>query len=196
MELTRARLILLGVAAAIAVTVLTAVLRAERSRQLVLQIEPVGDTNTLTVYVGGAVRAPGLYTLPRGSRVAEAVAEADLLDEADVVGLPMADLLRDGQTLIVPQRRATLAQTVADPGHALTTSAVPVDAAPAGLVNVNTASQAELESLPGIGPVLAQRIIAYRTTRGPFATLDDLEAVRGISARMVESLRGLATTGS
>jgi competence protein ComEA len=196
MELTRARLILLGVAAAIAVAVLTAVLRAERSRELVLQIEPVGDTNMLTVYVGGAVRAPGLYTLPRGSRVAEAIAQADLLDEADVAGLPMADHLRDGQTLIVPERRAMSSQPVASGDGSAITSAVPVGVAPPGLVNVNTASQAELESLPGIGPVLAQRIIAYRTTHGPFATLDDLEAVRGISARMVESLRGLATTES
>lgn len=197
MGLTRARLIVLGVAVTIAVAVLTVVLRAERSRDLVLQIEPVGDTSTLTVYVGGAVRSPGLYTLPRGSRVAEALEQAGLLSDAEVGGLPMADRLRDGQSLFVPHRRATVSQPPPQSSASApdSTESSGLSGAP-GPVNVNTASQAELESLPGIGPVLAQRIIAHRTTYGPFATLDDLDAVRGISARMVESLRGLATTES
>ncbi|MDI3341192.1 MAG: ComEA family DNA-binding protein [Sphaerobacter sp.] len=190
MELTRARLLLLGVAATITVAVLTVVLLAQQSQDVVVQIEPVGDPRTLTVYVGGAVRTPGLYTLARGSRLAEAVEQAGLLPEADIAGLPMAEPLRDGQSVVVPRQRPTPPPVPLGSSPRLAVSEAP------GLVNINTASQAELERLPGIGPVLAQRIITYRTEHGPFATLDDLAAVRGISARMVESLQGLATTGT
>lgn len=187
MELTRARLIVLGVITTVAIAVITVVLRSERPRDLVLQIEPVYAETTVTVYVGGAVRAPGLYTLPRGSRVAEALEQAGLLDDAEVTSLALAERLRDGQQFFVPHRSARPAPTVA----------LESVAAPASVdrINVNTATASELESLTGIGPVLAQRIIEYRTSHGPFATLDDLANIKGISIRTIEKFRDQATVG-
>ncbi|HET9014229.1 MAG TPA: ComEA family DNA-binding protein [Thermomicrobiaceae bacterium] len=184
--MTRARLLVIGAVVALVAAVLTVIVRASDAPDLVLKIQPIADDSTVTVYVGGAVRSAGLYTLPRGARVADALATAVVLPDADVTGIPMAGRLADGQQVLVP-RRAPAASPV---------SAVSASPPPTGPVNVNTASAAELESLPGIGPTLSQRIVEYRTQHGPFANLDALDQVRGISARMVDEWRGLATTGN
>lgn len=184
--MTRARVLLVAAATALVVAVLTVLLSTSRSPDLILQIEPISDDSRVTVYVGGAVQAAGLYTLPRGARVADALATAVVLPDADTTGLPMAGKLADGQQVTVPHRRQ------GTPVNGPAGSGTPV---PSGPVNVNTASAADLEALPGIGPALAARIIAYRTEHGPFVSLDALDQVRGISARMVEELRNLATVG-
>lgn len=190
MELTRARIVALGIFVAVAAAAITALLRSERSGDLVLRIDPIDDSGMVTVYVGGAVRQPDLYTLPRGARVAEAVAMAGVVDDGDTTGMPLADRVQDGQELYVPRHTATPVRTTGDSVGGTPTTA------PNAPININTASAAELATLPGIGPALAQRIIEYRTENGPFESIEALEGVRGISARMVEELRGLITTGS
>lgn len=191
MELSRLKVAALGLVVTVAVAIAVVLMGAQQSPDLVLKIEPSEDQPGVTVYVGGAVRSPGLYTLDYGAHVADALDAAGGPVDAEISAVPMADELKDGQEIFVPATSAASSapegtQTVADgttPGST-------------GRVNVNTASVSELQSLPGIGPALSQRIIDYRTRNGPYSTLDDLAGVRGISSRMVEELRDLATTGT
>ncbi len=174
---------------------------------IVLQVQPVSDPMTVQVYVGGEVNNPGLYALPRGSRVADAVTSAGgLLSTADTSAIGMAAVLEDADQIIVPARRPTPQPAIQPPVVATTpaltqesTPTTPVPEVPStetsALININIATAAEMDWLPGIGPVLASRIVEYRLTHGPFQTLEELEQVSGISARMVEELRPLITLG-
>lgn len=175
---------------------------------VVLEVQPVSDPLLVRVYVGGEVVNPGLYTLSRGSRVAEALALAGgTLASAETSGLGMAAVLQDADQILIPARRPTpQAVTTARPSSdspqatsATLLSEIPADPLPAatpGPVNVNTATAAELEALPDIGPTIAGRIVEYRTQHGPFQSLEELEVIEGISGRMVEDLRPLITLGS
>lgn len=149
-------------------------------------------TPTLTpwqVEVTGAVLAPGVFTLPAQARVADAIAAAGgLAADADVATLNLARLLQDGEKLAVP---------IIQPAAALpiTTTRSNELAAPATVININTASVAELEALPAIGPVTAQAIVDYRTANGPFASVDALDQVKGIGAATLDKLREFVTVG-
>ncbi|MEX1158347.1 MAG: ComEA family DNA-binding protein, partial [Thermomicrobiales bacterium] len=140
---------------------------------------------------------PGLYTLPRGSRVADAIELAgDVTTTGDTSGLGMAAVLEDADQIIVPARQVIVAPTAAPtvsggPGPAATRPPL-TGVAP---ININTASASELDTLPGIGPALSARIIEHRESNGPFQTVDELEAVSGISERMVNEMRALITIG-
>jgi competence protein ComEA len=135
---------------------------------------PHPDMTTITVHVSGAVAAPGLVAVPSSSRVADAVVAAGgALPGADLGSLNLAAPLVDGQQLVVPY------QTSVD-GTAVATD---------GRVRINTADAAALEGLPGVGPVLAQRIVAHRTAHGPFATVEDLLEVPGIGESKLAALR-------
>jgi competence protein ComEA len=180
-------------------------LRGRQHDTLVLEVQPVRDDSAIRVYVGGAVATPGLYTLPRGSRVSEALdAAGGVTAIGDTARLGLAARLEDADQVIVPERRATPSATQTPPPkppqHATgdSTPAPPTAAAEpteAGPIDVNTASADELDALPGIGPALAQRIIDYRDANGPFQTIEELADVRGISDTMVEELRPLITLG-
>jgi len=142
---------------------------------------PGGSASTL-VHVSGAVVAPGLVVLEEGDRVADAIAGAGgVLPYADLSAINLAGTLTDGQQIIVPG------------GGASSGSGGPVPTAPDdGLVHLNTATTAELERLPGIGEVLALRIVARRESNGPFETVEDLLDVPGIGERKLTALRDLA----
>jgi competence protein ComEA len=148
---------------------------------------PVSVTSTaqaaLVVHVVGAVRRPGLYRLPAGSRVADAVARAGgATRRADTALVNLAAPLADGVQIAVPRRgSATAASGAGGAG-----------AAAAGPVHLNSASVADLDTLPGVGPVTAQKIVDYRQEHGPFSALDDLDAIPGIGPARIEQLRGLA----
>lgn len=136
----------------------------------------------LVVHIEGAVRYPGVYKVPSGTRLFELIERAGGTDEhADLRGLNLAAFLYDGQKVTIP----LLPQEEVGPGE--------TQRATAPLVNVNTASQGELESLPGIGRVLAQRIIEYRETHGPFKAPEDLLKVRGIGPKKLEQFRDRIT---
>jgi competence protein ComEA len=144
-------------------------------------------TPKLVVYVVGAVRRPGLYRVATGSRVADAVARAGgLAKRADPAGVNLAAPVADGEQLVVPAR---LSAAVAGAQGA------PVDgvggAAPAGPVQLSVATVEQLDTLPGIGPVTAEKIVAYRTAHGAFRSVDELDEVPGIGPSRVEQLRGL-----
>lgn len=190
------RLFVLGAVVALAVATLVVFVRGDRSHDLVLKVEPIDASSEITVYAGGAVATPGLYTLPVHSRVATLIEHAGLLTNADQTALQMAAELHDGQQVTVPERKATAASVV--PASEVTPSTAPATptSTSTGPVNVNIATLEQLETLPGIGPALAQRIIDYRNEHGSFGSLDELANVKGISTRLVDELRDLATAGS
>lgn len=136
---------------------------------------------TVVVHVAGAVLDPGLHEVPDGARIADAIeAAGGPTVDAVLDGLNLARFVHDGEQLLVPDAAA-----VQDGG------ALPAGqgAAGEGRVNVNRATAAELEALPGVGPVIAEAVVAHRDAHGPFASVDDLVAVTGIGAARVEALR-------
>jgi competence protein ComEA len=151
---------------------------------------PVGEvaetSATVVVSVVGLVARPGLVTLPSGSRVAEAVeAAGGLLPGTDPALVNLAAVVSDGEQI-----------AVGVPGAAAVggSPAAPFAGAPGGSrVNLNTAGAADLDALPGIGPVLAQRIVDHRTRHGPFRTVDQLDDVPGIGPAIAAELAELVT---
>ncbi len=146
----------------------------------------------IVVHVAGAVERPGIYRLPSGSRVADVLERAVPKPAADLDALNLAARLNDGQKVTVPERRPPAAAGPAPQG---TGASNPFQAPGSGdrKVNINTADQAELDRLPGIGPALAQRIIQYRETHGPFAAPEDLKLVPGIGDKKFQALKDMIT---
>ena len=142
---------------------------------------PVG----VVVHVVGAVRRPGLYSLKHGTRIADALARAGgATPKADLSLVNLASPLADGQQIVVPAR--------APPVQAAgSSSGVGGTAAPSGPVHLNTATIDELDALPGVGPVTAQKILDYREKHGAFSSVDDLDAIPGIGPARLEQLRDL-----
>ena len=140
--------------------------------------------DVVVLHVIGAVAEPGIVELPLGSRVVDAIASAGgPAPDADLGGVNLARILADGEQLRIP--RVGEVPAVA-PG---TGSAVSTD----GRVNINTADAAALETLPGVGPAVAARIIAWRDENGPFRSVDELTAVSGIGEKTLDGLRDQAT---
>lgn len=141
------------------------------------------------VDVDGAVVRPDVYRLKDGARVSQAIdAAGGLTAEADVTGLNRASKITDGQKIYVPtvgEQQAVAAGGGADDGAVLASGANDV----AGLVNINTASAAELQTLSGIGPSMAQSIIDERSKNGPFASVDDLMRVSGIGEKKLAKIK-------
>ena len=153
----------------------------------------------VVVHVAGAVASPGVVTLDEGARVADAIdAAGGLAQEADPDQLNLARPLTDGEQVRVPRVgedasawQGTSGQAGASAGGGQAPGAARSE--PSGTVNLNTADAAELETLPGIGPALAQRIIDYRTEHGAFTSVDELTAVSGIGSARLEALRDLVS---
>ena len=148
--------------------------------------EPTSTPRLIRVHVTGYVNVPGVYTLPEGARLEDAIQTAGGLQEsADPQSLNLAAVLVDGQRIYLPSTLEA-ALTSDNKEFALETSA---------LVNINTASISELDSLPGIGEVKALAIFNYRQQNGLFTALEDLLNVQGISQSLFEDLKGLITLG-
>jgi competence protein ComEA len=143
----------------------------------------------LVVHVVGAVRRPGLYRLRDGARVADAIARAGGATRgAQLAALNLAAPLSDGVQVLVPAPEGV----ASDAGSAASGAANGL-AAGAPMVSLSSATVEELDELPGVGPVTAQKIVDYRTEHGPFASVDDLDAVPGIGPTRIEQLRDLVT---
>lgn len=150
------------------------------------------ETAEVTVYVTGAVQKPGLVTVPEGTRIAAAVeACGGLLPTAASESINLAQVLKDGQQITVPERQQLAAQAVsgAASGAAQAKAASAGRAASSGLVNINTADEKLLDTLPGIGPAMAKRIIEYRETQGPFTAIEELKRVKGIGEAKFAKLK-------
>ena len=156
-------------------------------------------SGSVVVHVTGAVSRPGVVTLPPGSRVTDAInAVGGASAEADTQQLNLARVLSDGEQIRVPRIGEVLPDPAPQPGGATAPGARTApgksgDGGASGTVNINTASASELEKLPGIGPALAQRIVEYRDSHGPFASVDSLTDVPGIGKAKLEGLREQAT---
>jgi competence protein ComEA len=138
----------------------------------------------IVVDVGGRVRHPGLVTLPAGARVADAIAAAGgALRPADLERIDLAAHVTDGQLLLIgiPGAVGSDLSGATGAGGAV------------GPVDLNTATVEQLDALPGVGPVLAQRIISWRQAHGGFRTVDDLQQVPGIGARKFSDLKALVS---
>lgn len=138
----------------------------------------VESSGELYVHVLGAVESPGLYALAPDARLVDAVGAAGgTRDDADLAAVNLARVLTDGEQIVVP----VLGSAEVTPG-----GAAPADD---GLIDLNTADQAALETLPRIGPALAQRILDWREENGRFRSVDDLLGVPGIGEKLLAGIR-------
>ena len=155
-----------------------------REQAVPVQVAPLrGESSPrLVVHVVGAVRRPGLYRLRDRSRIADAVARAGgATGKADLSAVNLAAPVSDGAQVVVPARASPTANGPAAPASG-----------PQGPVHLNTASLEELDALPGVGPVTAQKILDYREQHGAFASLDELDAIPGIGPARLEQLKEVA----
>ena len=178
-------------------------------------VQKADTTREIVVYVAGAVEKPGLVHLAPDARLDDALKQVSPLLEANLDSMNPAEKLKDGQKVnvpykvVVPVPGATVAgsPTVAgsvgtapslSPASVAPTAAVtnPIPTPSAGgMININTAGAAELDKLSGVGPVLAERIIQYRTEHGPFAKPEDLGNVSGIGDKTYEKMAAQVTVG-
>jgi competence protein ComEA len=139
----------------------------------------------IVVHVSGAVANPGIYRLPVGSRIDDAIKQAGgAQPEADLHRLNLAARLADGQQVTVPLRASA-----ASPGPSPGPDRAGGPASTGGLVNLNTATVAELDGLPGVGPVTAQRIVAHREQHGPFTRVEQLREANLVNKAMFERIK-------
>ena len=159
------------------------------------------------VYVTGAVAKPGVYTLPAGSRVQDAIAAAGgAMIQADLDGINLAERLTDEAHVIISRRDDSTPSAVQQPASAIANSSnAPLagqsgpttsKSHPTSPVNINTASAEQLQTLPGIGPSTAARIIADREQNGPFRTIEDLTRITGIKEGTMSKIRAYITVGN
>lgn len=176
------KLAIVSVSAVLAIVAGWAVIRAPDAPPAP-EWESVAAENTVTdqvvVSVVGEVANPGLVTLNQGARIADALTVATPLPHADLLTLNQAQLLVDGQQILVLPSNAAVPQG-APPGAV---------AAGGGLVSINGASAAELETLPGVGAATAAAIVAHREANGPFASLEALMDVKGIGPAKFAALK-------
>ena len=147
------------------------------------QVEPLSANSApkLVVHVVGAVRRPGLYRLPDRSRIADAVTRAGgPTRKADLSAVNLAAPVADGLQVVVPARASGQGRRRTPPSG------------PQGPVHLNTATLEDLDALPGVGPVTAQKILDYRQEHGAFASIDELDAIPGIGPARLEQLREVA----
>jgi competence protein ComEA len=170
-----------GIAVFVSALVPHGVTRAAAPPAVVRRAAPAAnDAPTALVHVVGQVRRPGLYELPAGDRVVDAVSAAGgFTHGADQAQLNLAEVVTDGEQIVVAKKGAASAA----PGATST-----------GKVNINTADATALETLDGIGPALAQRILAYRKAHGSFSTVGDLQYVTGIGDKKFAALKANVTT--
>lgn len=149
-----------------------------------VELLPPPTPAPLVIHVAGAVNNPGVYSLPIGSRVQEAVkAAGGFSNNANLQAINLAAALEDGMQIFVPDLKS----------DNLTENS-PSMLQP--LININTATLEELESLPQIGPKMATRIIQYRQEHGPFQTIENIQEVDGIGSGIFEGIKDLITVAS
>ena len=178
-----------GVLFGLFVAVLVWVVARNPSGQAVT-LRPVPTEKPIVVHITGAVPRPGVYALAQGSRVQDAISAAGgFLADAEKTGINLARTLDDGEQLDVPYTEGS--------SPVIATEAPAATEAPssAELININFASQSELESLPGIGPTTAKKIIDYREANGPFVSTEDIVNVSGIGPGTYERIKDLITVG-
>ncbi len=161
------------------------VTRPPRGEAIVLLPPPT--PSPITIYVTGAIAKAGLYMLPPGSRVNDAIiAAGGLTQDSDTESLNLARILEDGEQVNVPKLFPSTEAGI-PPGSPGTTS---------NLVNINTATLEQLDTLPDIGEKTAQAIIDYRNKNGAFKAIEDIQNVTGIGEGIFSKIRDMITVGT
>ena len=166
-------------------------LRNPRSDETPIEIQsptavPTATVAPIRVHVSGAVHNPGVFSLPAGSRVQEVVDVAGgATEEADLERINLAAWVNDGQKVHVPKQGETDSPITSLDGGAGT------GLAGTGKININTATAEQLDTLPGIGPAYAERIIRYRQDQGPFENVEQIMEVRGIGQVCYEDVKDM-----
>lgn len=193
MEITKEqKLILLSLVASIVVGLGVMVGRQyigqnNQSIEIETPKEAVAVNDCILVHINGAVKREGVYRLKNGDRLIEAVNQAGgVTGTADLSSLNLAEILKDGQKVIVPQR-----QPVEEPE--LETPSRRVEARAKGKVNLNTADEKILDALPGVGPQTAQAIVQYRRDKGPFTSPEQLKQLPRFGKAKYERLKDKIT---
>ena len=151
-------------------------------------VEYIEPENTIVVYITGAVQNPGVIDIPEDSRVIDAVnAAGGLTSSADLEAINMAQRVKDGQHVTVPEISSNENDNRIASKKSTSTQKN-------SLVNINTADESELISLPGIGPATAKKIIDYRENNGAFIEIEDIKKVRGIGQSKFENMKDFITT--
>jgi competence protein ComEA len=157
-----------------------------------IRLLPPPTPRLWVIQISGAVVHPGVYELPSGSRVQDAVeAAGGLTSDASMTGVNLAAPLGDGKYVVIPAITPTPVPSTSQPAAQGENPPSPS----VGLININTATLEEFDRLPDIGPVMAQRIIDYRTTSGLFTTIEDIMNVPGIGTLTFEKIKSLITIG-
>jgi len=186
LQLSR-RQIVIGALALLLVAVLAGKLLSRPNAQAAPRIPVAASTSasraaSMYVDVVGAVRRPGLYRLPHGARVADALVRAGGATRAAAVDLVnLAAPIADGEQVVVPRRGSGVAGPNAAAGSGVG----------GGPVHLNTATADQLDALPGVGPVTAQKVLDYRQQHGAFSSVDELDAVSGIGPAKLAQLKDL-----
>jgi len=189
--------VLLGVMAGfILAGALVFVSRAPAGEPIILL--PAPTRAPIAVHVIGAVPRPGLYNFQEGARVQDAVdAAGGLLADADENAINLAALLEDGQQLDIPYKDGSgpgsSGSQDTNPNGSLSSGLGDNPETAGELININSASPEELDTLPGIGPTTAQKIVDYRDENGPFSSIDDLLNVPGIGPATFDDIEALIT---
>ena len=157
-----------------------------------IQLIPPPTPAPILVHVAGAVNEPGVHSLPYGSRVKDAIEKSGgLTDNADTNLINLAMPLNDGMQIWVPAVQVDLGwEAVGEDSNQ-----DPADDHSLKLININTATQAELETLTGIGPVIAKAIIRFRLENGPFKEIAEIQSVAGIGPVTFEKIEPYITVG-
>lgn len=211
MELTKMQKIVLSIVAffvVVVVIVFTMKISQEAQMEMTEQENLLEETNVLyqeneekriVVHVAGFVENPGIVKLKEGSRIADAIEAAggELLD-ADLSNVNLAYMLEDGQKLYIPgiseqkEGEENLGYITKESGNNIVVNEKKEEGG-SGLVNLNTASQTELEQIPGIGPSTALKIIEYRKENGEFKSIEDIKNVKGIGDSKYENMKNHIT---
>jgi competence protein ComEA len=191
---TRARVAAVAAAALVLVGAVVVVRAVQQTPSVVVPVAAAGAAGPTTtpppaglevvVHVVGQVVAPGLVHLPAGSRLADALdAAGGATPEADLAAVNLARVLTDGEQIVVPR-----------PGEQLA-GAIDAGSSGPGAMDLNAAGTGELDTLPGIGPVIAQRIVDWRTDHGGFGSVEELGEVSGIGPSLLDGVRDLVRVG-
>jgi len=163
-----------------------------------IKLLPAPTKEPIAVHIIGAVPRPGLYEFAEGARVQDAIdAAGGLLASANIDSINLAALLEDGQQLTIPYKDGEAPAVTTEEDDTLVlpgSTEEPSSQTSEELININTASVEELDSLPGIGPTIAQRIIDYRDENGPFQTIEDILNVSGVGPSTFDQIKDLITT--
>ena len=150
---------------------------------------PAADA-AISIHVAGAVREPGVYRVPAGARVEDAVDSAGgATAKGDTAAINLAAKVQDGQQVVVPRRGQAASAVSAAPAGAASAGAPGTAAAAGTLIDLNAATAEQLDTLDGVGPATARKILQYRAQHGAFRTIGDLSNVPGIGPKKLAAIR-------